>query len=149
AGWPVAHSRSPLIHRHWLAALGIAGSYELFPVAPEDAPAFFRDLPESGLAGCNGTVPLKEIAFAALDEADGVAAALGAVNTLWIEDEKLHGGNTDVHGFLANLDERTPGWDSFPGPALVLGAGGAARAAVYGLLARGFAPVYVLNRTES
>jgi len=149
AGWPVAHSRSPLIHGAWLAGFGIDGSYERLPVPPEEAEVFFSTLGERGLAGCNVTVPLKEIAFRAAAEADPVARALGAANTLWLEDGVLHAANTDVFGFLANLDQRAPGWDADPGAALVLGAGGAARGIVYALAARGFAPITIANRTRA
>lgn len=145
-GWPIAQSRSPLIHGHWLKVHGLAGSYERLPVSPEDFPIFLRDLPVSGFVGGNVTVPHKEAAFAALAEADPVAAALGAANTLWLDGGRLHGANTDAHGFLANLDERAPGWDRDPGPAVVLGAGGAARAIVWALASRGFR-LTLVNRT--
>jgi len=146
-GWPVDKSRSPVIHRYWLDDYGIAGSYDRIPVAPEDAAAFFRDLRRSGLAGCNVTIPHKEIAAAACDVLDPVADALKVANTLWFEGPTLLGANTDVGGFLANLDEGSPGWDQDPGLAVVLGAGGAARAVAYGLSLRDFAPIVVVNRT--
>jgi shikimate dehydrogenase len=145
-GWPIAHSRSPLIHGHWLYIHGIEGTYERIPVEPERAPEFFGQLGDSGLKGVNVTIPHKETAARSVRELDPVAAALGAANTLWLEDGVLHGTNTDVHGFLANMDERQPGWDENPGRALVIGAGGAARAVVHGLLDRGF-EVAVANRT--
>lgn len=145
-GWPVAHSRSPLIHGHWLAKLGLAGTYDRFAVSPEEIAAFLKALPTSGLVGCNVTVPHKEAAFASADRLDDIALAIGAVNTLWVEEGKVMATNTDGPGFLANLDDRVPGWDASPGRALVLGAGGAARAVVWGLLARGFS-VRIANRT--
>lgn len=148
-GHPVAHSRSPLIHGHWLKKHGIDGAYGLRDVAPEEADAFFANFAASGLIGGNVTVPHKEAAFRALAEADEVARALGAANTLWLEDGRLHGGNTDVYGFLANLDAAEPDWTRALGEAVVLGAGGASRAIVYALLSRGVDRVVVANRTLS
>ena len=145
-GWPVKHSRSPAIHKFWLNELGIDGDYVIQPVEPEKAAAFFAGLATSGYVGCNVTVPHKEAAFAAATRRDPAAEATGALNTLWLEDGKLVGANTDPVGFLANLDETTPGWDRTPGPAVVLGAGGAARAIVWALITRGFGPVHVVNR---
>jgi shikimate dehydrogenase len=146
-GWPIAHSRSPLIHGHWLEQLGIAGRYDRIPVPPADIGRFLADLPTSDLVGCNVTVPHKEAAFAAADRLDDVALEIGAVNTLWLEDGRRHATNTDGPGFLANLDDRAPGWSDRPGAALVLGAGGAARAVVWALVRRGYA-VRIANRTE-
>ena len=145
-GWPVKHSRSPVIHRFWLKEHGIDGDYVLKPVEPENIAAFFANFTGSGFVGCNVTVPHKEAAFAAVVQRDPAAAATGALNTLWLEGGKLVGANTDPVGFLANLDEATPGWDRSPGPAVVLGAGGAARAIVWALITRGFGPVHVVNR---
>lgn len=146
-GWPVKHSRSPVIHRFWLNELGIEGDYVIHPVEPENAETFFNTFSASGFVGCNVTVPHKEIAFDACDRRDKAASATGALNTVWLENGKLIGSNTDAIGFLANLDQETPGWDEKPGPAVVLGAGGAARAIVWALITRGFAPVYVANRS--
>lgn len=145
-GWPVKHSRSPAIHKFWLKEFGIDGDYVIQPVEPEKIAAFFAGLPASGYVGCNITVPHKEAAFAAVARRDAAAQATGAVNTLWLEDGRLAGANSDPAGFLANLDEETPGWDKTPGSAVVLGAGGAARAIVWALLTHGFAPVHVVNR---
>jgi shikimate dehydrogenase len=147
-GWPIKHSRSPIIHRHWLAELGIAGDYVRHAVEPENASAFFAEFADGQFIGCNVTVPHKEVAFASVDEADAVATALGAVNTVWLKDGKLLGSNTDAEGFIANLDQLAPGFDANPGPAIVLGAGGAARAVIWALKARGFAPIHVVNRTR-
>jgi len=147
-GWPISQSRSPLIHGHWLAVHGLVGSYERLAVPPEEAEAFFRGLPASGWVGGNVTVPHKEVAFRIASEKDAVAIATGAVNTLWIDGGRLCATNTDAPGFLANLDDRAAGWDADPGVAVVLGAGGAARAVVWGLIARGFR-VRVVNRTRS
>ena len=146
-GWPVKHSRSPAIHKFWLDQLGIDGDYVIHPVEPDKAEAFFAGFADLGFVGCNVTVPHKEAAFAAASRRDKAASATGALNTLWLENGKLAGSNTDPAGFLANLDEETPGWDDKPGPAVVLGAGGAARGIVWALITRGFAPVHVVNRT--
>jgi len=146
-GWPVDHSRSPLIHRHWLRELGLKGDYERLPVAPDQINRLKALLVEGNYVGANVTIPHKEAAFRLADRADSVARELGAANTLWFEDGQLLATNTDGFGFLANLDERLPGWDRNGGKAVVLGAGGAARAIVWALLQRGFAPVLVLNRT--
>src|SRR5579871_5651395 len=132
-GWPVKHSRSPVIHRFWLKELGIAGDYVVQPVEPERAPAFFADFAKSGYVGANVTVPHKEAAFAAVSGMEPAARAIGAVNTLWLERGRLLGTNTDGFGFLANLDQEAPGWDDKPGAAIVLGAGGAARAVLWAL----------------
>jgi len=148
-GYPVAHSRSPLIHNYWLAQHGIDGAYDRVEVAPEAIEAFLSDFEASGLIGANVTVPHKEAAFRAAVELDPVASALGAVNTLWLDDGVLHGANTDVHGFLANLDAAEPEWDRALDEAVVLGAGGASRAIVYGLLSRGVGRVTVANRTRA
>ena len=145
-GWPVKHSRSPVIHRFWLNELGLDGDYVIHPVEPEKVAAFFATFAASGFVGGNVTVPHKEAAFAAVTRRDPAAEATGALNTLWLEDGKLVGANTDPVGFLANLDETTPGWDQTPGAAVVLGAGGAARAIVWALITRGFGPVHVVNR---
>ncbi|MGX1098063.1 shikimate dehydrogenase [Amorphus sp. MBR-141] len=147
-GWPVAHSRSPLIHGHWLKSLGIPGSYDRIAVPPEAADGFFRDFRSSGLTGANVTLPHKIRAASACAGLSEAARAMGAVNTLWWEGDRLLGDNTDAYGFLANLDQRLPGWSDAPATALVLGAGGAARAVVYGLVQRGFR-VVVANRTAA
>ena len=145
-GHPIAHSRSPLLHGFWLRTLGLNGSYERIDVAPEDLERFIRTLAEQGFAGGNVTVPHKTAAMSLVDELDPAARAIGAVNTLWIENGRLCGGNTDAFGFTANLDAEAPGWDSPGGQAVVLGAGGAARAVVHGLLGRGLR-VAIVNRT--
>ena len=144
-GHRVAYSRSPMIHTHWLRTLGLSGTYELVDVAPAAFPEFFRNLADRGYVGGNVTTPHKDAAFRLVDHREGPAKAIGAVNTVWYEGDRLVGGNTDFVGFLANLDESAPGWDQH-GPALVIGAGGAARAIVYALLERGL-EVAVANRT--
>lgn len=147
-GWPVKHSRSPVIHRFWLNAYGIAGDYVIQPVDPADAEGFFRGFLAGPFVGCNVTVPHKEIAFASVDAIEPAGREIGAVNTIWRDGGRLVATSTDGVGFLANLDEGAPGWSDAPGPALVLGAGGAARAVVWALLARGFSPVHVVNRSR-
>ena len=147
-GWPIAHSRSPLIHGYWLSQHGLAGSYERLPVPPVDIGAFLADFGARGFVGGNVTVPHKEAAFAAADRRESSAEETGAANTLWMEGANLCAANTDPHGFLANLDQSQPGWDKHAGDALVLGAGGAARAIVWALTSRGLA-VTVVNRTEA
>jgi shikimate dehydrogenase len=147
-GHPVGHSRSPLIHGHWLREHGLSGSYERIDVPPADLPAFLESLAERGLAGGNVTIPHKEAAFRLVDEASLAARRLGAVNTLWLDGCRLHGDNTDVTGFVADLDQRLgPAWSDAVETALVLGAGGAARAVIAGLLDRGIGTVLVANRT--
>ena len=146
-GHPIAHSRSPKIHGHWLAVHGIAGSYEAVDVAPQELPSFIAGMRENGFRGGNVTIPHKEAVFALVERRDAAAEAIGAVNTLWLEEEgRLCGGNTDAHGFAGNLDEHAPHWVA-NGPAVVLGAGGAARAVVHALKIRGVKDIRVVNRT--
>jgi shikimate dehydrogenase len=145
-GHPVAHSRSPLLHGHWLKTLGIAGAYERADVTEPDFPNFFRDLRVQGYVGANITVPHKEAAFRLVDQKDEAAQAIGAVNTVWYEGDRLVGGNTDAYGFIAHLDASIPGWQETVRRAVVLGAGGAARAVVHALLERGL-EITVVNRT--
>ncbi|HSD55096.1 MAG TPA: shikimate dehydrogenase [Burkholderiales bacterium] len=145
-GHPVAHSRSPMIHGYWLRTLGIPGAYELKDLTPEAFPDFVTHLAANGYVGGNVTVPHKEAAFRLVDKRDEASEAVGAVNTVWLEDGRLMGGNSDTHGFVANLDDRAPGWDVRGARAVILGAGGAARSAAYALATRGFT-VLVVNRT--
>ncbi|MCK5934460.1 MAG: shikimate dehydrogenase [Fulvimarina manganoxydans] len=147
-GWPVWHSRSPLIHGNWLKTYGLAGSYSRVGVPPEEIDDFLRGLKAAGYVGGNVTIPHKERAFAVVDQRDAAAEAIGAVNTLWFEGERLVGGNTDAFGFAKNLDERLSGWADAE-HAVVLGAGGAARAVIFALIDRGVAHVSVVNRTLS
>jgi shikimate dehydrogenase len=146
-GWPITHVRSPIIHNHWLATLGIEGKYTREGVRREDFDRFFKSLSEHGYAGCNVTLPHKEAAFARLDEVDPAAVVVGAVNTVWLDGGRLVGMNSDVPGFLANLDDEAPGWRGDTGHAVVIGAGGAARGIVHGLLSRGVETITVANRS--
>ena len=144
-GWPAAHSRSPLIHHYWLRTLGIEGGYVIEAVPPDEFGDFVFRLSLRGFAGANVTIPHKERALA-LSKPDARARAVGAANTLWFQDGELCSTNTDVEGFINNLDAAAPGWDQ-ASDALVLGAGGAARAVVFGLLERGIRRVHLANRT--
>jgi shikimate dehydrogenase len=144
-GWPAAHSRSPLIHHYWLRTLGIEGGYNIEAVPPEGFAEFVLHLSTHGFVGANVTLPHKERALA-LSLPDARARAVGAANTLWYESGELRSTNTDIEGFINNLDAGAPGWDSVT-DALVLGAGGSARAVVFGLIERGIKRVYLANRT--
>jgi shikimate dehydrogenase len=144
-GWPAAHSRSPLIHHYWLRTLGIEGGYVIEAVPPDDFKDFLLRLSRRGFVGANVTRPHKERALA-LSKPDARASAVGAANTLWFEDGELRSTNTDVEGFIGNLDASAPGWDQ-AAEALVLGAGGASRAVVFGLIERGISRVHLANRT--
>jgi shikimate dehydrogenase len=145
-GHPIKHSRSPMIHGYWLRQLGISGSYEAIDVAPKDFADFVGTLRENGFAGGNVTIPHKGAAFAAAARRNEAAEQIGAVNTLWFEDGHLIGGNTDAEGFAANLDAFEPSWVKAQ-VALVLGAGGAARAVIHALRQRGIRDIRVVNRT--
>ncbi|MFK4721686.1 shikimate dehydrogenase [Bradyrhizobium niftali] len=144
-GWPAAHSRSPLIHHYWLRTLGIAGGYVIEAVPPDDLRDFVLRLSLRGFVGANVTIPHKE-GVLELSTPDARAKAVGAANTLWFEDGELHATNTDVEGFINNLDASAPGWDAAE-EALVLGAGGSARAVVFGLRERGIKRIHLANRT--
>ncbi len=145
-GHPVAHSRSPMLHGYWLERYGIAGSYERVDVPPEKVEEFFDTFRDAGWVGGNVTVPHKTAVIPYLDRIEQAAQAMGAVNTIWWDKGVLVGGNTDAFGFIGNIDELVPGWDEHARRAIVLGAGGAARAAVYGLRGRGL-DVSLCNRT--
>jgi shikimate dehydrogenase len=136
-----------MVHGHWLRKLGLDGAYDLNEVAPDALAGFVSGMRGAGYVGGNVTVPHKQSVFRLVGRCDAAAEAIGAVNTLWFEGDALVGGNTDALGFIGNLDDRAPGWDDGASLALVLGAGGAARAAVYGLLGRGL-DVAIVNRTR-
>jgi shikimate dehydrogenase len=145
-GHPVAHSRSPMLHGYWLRTLAIDGAYEFADVTPENFARFFRALNQNGYVGGNITRPHKEQAFRLVDRREAAAEKIGAVNTVWYENGALIGGNTDWLGIVLSLDNIHPGWDASPGRVVVLGAGGSARASVYGFLERKFS-VAIANRT--
>jgi shikimate dehydrogenase len=144
-GWPAAHSRSPLIHHYWLRTLGIEGGYNIEAVPPEGFAEFVLRLSAHGFVGANITLPHKERALA-LSVPDARARAVGAANTLWYEGRELRSTNTDIEGFINNLDASAKGWNKI-GDALVLGAGGSSRAVVFGLVERGIKHVHLTNRT--
>jgi shikimate dehydrogenase len=145
--WPAGHSRSPLIHNYWIKQHKLDAEYRREAVPPEKFPEFVTHLHEHGYVGANITVPHKETALK-LTEPDERARAVGAANALWYKDGRLRSTNTDVEGFLANLDAVTPGWDRGLSTAVVLGAGGGARAVVYALVTREVRRIYVINRTK-
>ena len=145
-GHPIAHSRSPLLHGYWLKKHGIVGSYEKLDVAPEDLAAFFAGFRDAGWVGGNVTVPHKLAVIPHLDRVDDAVDKMGAVNAIWWVGDELVGGNTDWLGLMGNIDDRVPGWDAGAKRAVVLGAGGASRAAIYGFLSRGL-EVAICNRT--
>jgi shikimate dehydrogenase len=148
-GWPVAHSRSPIIHRYWLKLYGLEGAYELEAVRPEEIGHFLRTLSGRGYAGGNVTLPHKEVALSAADRADVAATEIGAANTLWLDARGLlHATNTDAHGFMTHLSAEAPTWNKDKRPVVVLGAGGAGRAILYGLTKAGAAKILLANRTQ-
>jgi shikimate dehydrogenase len=148
-GWPVEHSRSPSIHRFWLKRYGIDGAYEKEAVPPEELARFLGSLKARGYAGANVTLPHKEEALRLAAFADAAARAIGAANTLWLDGEgRLHASNTDAYGFMTNLNAKAPRWNDGRRPVLVLGAGGAARAILHGLIAHGAASILLANRTR-
>jgi shikimate dehydrogenase len=144
-GWPVEHSRSPLIHDYWIRQFGLQAAYRREAVPPERFADFIAHLADHRYVGANVTVPHKETALE-LSKPDALAQAVGAANTLWLDDGVLRSSNTDVEGFVASLDAGIPGWAKIVERAVVLGAGGAARAVVFGLLARGVGRIHVVNR---
>ena len=147
-GWPISHSLSPAIHSYWLKKYGVDGEYVKAAVEPKDFALFIKDLAVNGFCGGNITVPHKIEAHRLCERLDAAAEAIGAVNTVWFDDGRLAGSNTDAFGFLANLDSNAAGWDRGGGPAVVIGAGGAARAIVWALRQRGFEDIRIANRTK-
>jgi shikimate dehydrogenase len=151
-GWPVEHSRSPVIHKFWLDQHQLDGDYSKIPVRPDDLEEFLSGIQRHGFIGGNITLPHKEQACNLVDILDPVAERLGAVNTVWVENGQLYGKNTDGYGFLANLDQEAKGWDSprtRSHAAIILGAGGASRAIIDAVHSRGFSDIRLINRTVS
>lgn len=147
-GWPVEHSRSPVIHRYWLKLYGLEGAYEKEAVRPEELQGFLRSLGDRSYVGANVTLPLKEAALASAESADQAAEAIGAANTLWLDAAgTLHASNTDAYGFMTHLTQEAPDWNKGERPVVVLGAGGAARAIVYALVEGGASKIMIVNRT--
>jgi shikimate dehydrogenase len=146
-GWPVEHSRSPVIHRYWLKLYGLDGAYEKEAVRPEGLAGFLRALAAKGYAGANVTLPHKEAALALAAHADDAARTIGAANTLWLDERgALQASNTDSYGFVTHLKEKAPDWNKAKRPVVVLGAGGAARAVLHGLLAANATKILIANR---
>jgi len=149
-GWPVAHSRSPLIHNHWIHQHHLNGAYGIFPVKPEQLQTAIHGLRALGIAGCNITIPHKVEAMRHVDWLHPLAQRVGAINTIVVQaDGSLHGYNNDGYGYIQSLLEAQPDWRASAGPAVVIGAGGAARAIVVALLDAGATEVRVINRTHS
>lgn len=147
-GWPVMHSRSPLIHNHWFDKQGLTGRYVPLAIAPERLQAALRALPALGFAGCNLTIPHKQAAMAWVDEVHETARLIGAISCVTVRaDGSLLGSNNDAFGFMRNLKQSQPQWRASDGPAVVIGAGGGARAVCHGLLAQGVQEVRVVNRS--
>lgn len=147
-GWPVGHSLSPLLHNYWLERYGIYGAYVPLPVAPENLEAVTQALPRAGFGGWNVTVPHKEAMLALVDRVEPLAERVGAVNTVVVQEGgTLLGHNTDVYGFMENLTRQQPGWKENTERALVLGAGGAARAVIVGLQEAGVEEIECCNRS--
>ncbi len=145
-GWPVKQSRAPIIHGYWIEKHGIDADFRLEAVPPEAFPAFLASLAERGYVGGSATMPHKQMALA-LTQPDERARAIGAANAIWLDRGTLRSTNTDVVGFIAGLDEASPGWERRAEKAVVFGAGGAARAVVYGLIRRGVGRIHLYNRT--
>jgi shikimate dehydrogenase len=148
-GWPISHSRSPLIHGYWLRRYGIDGAYGIEAIPPEALGDFLRNLGCGRYAGCNITIPHKEAAFPHVLIADAATRRLGAINTVYRRNGATWGTNTDGEGFLANVASCLPGWHAAGRRAVLLGAGGAARAVAGALIDAGASSVAVVNRTES
>jgi shikimate dehydrogenase len=146
-GWPIEHSRSPLIHGYWLRRYGIEGAYTKEAVAPENVRGFLTSLDVRGLSGCNVTVPHKEAAFSVAADKDPSAIAVGAANTVWLENGRLCAANTDTYGLMTHLTRTAPQWADRDAPVSILGAGGAARAIVYGFMEASVGEIRVFNRT--
>jgi shikimate dehydrogenase len=145
-GYPARHSRSPMLHGYWIKRYGLDADYRAEEIPPGEIREFLTHLADHGYVGCNVTMPHKDIAFE-LSEPDERAIAVGAANTLWLENGRLRSTNTDIEGFLGALDAAAPGWDQRTSEAIVLGAGGAGRALVYGLIERGIGSIHLVNRT--
>lgn len=149
-GWPVAHSRSPLIHNHWINKHGLNGAYGLFPVEPSNLEAAIRGIHALGIAGCNITIPHKVNAMAFVDWVHPLAQRMGAINTIVAQpDGTLHGFNNDGFGFIQSLMYSQPTWSAHSGPIVVMGAGGAARGILVSLLDAGATRIRLINRTHS
>lgn len=149
-GWPIAHSRSPLVHGHWLKRYGVSGYYVPVALSPDAFREGFLAMAKLGFRGTNVTIPHKEMALSLASVVSEEARAIGAANTITFgENGTIYADNTDGYGFLANLRDQAPAWDPVAGPALVLGAGGASRAIVHALRGAGAPEIWIANRTEA
>lgn len=148
-GWPVSHSRSPRLHGHWLGTLSLDGAYVPLPVHPDRFAGAVKALADLGFRGANVTIPHKQAAFTVCDVVDATAQRAGAVNTLVFRDGRIEGSNTDGFGFLESVRDQAPGWHPQAGPAVLLGAGGAARAIAAALLDAGCPRVTLVNRSRN
>lgn len=149
-GWPIAHSRSPSIHNHWIKQHGLNGAYVLLPVDPANLKDALKGLSALGFAGCNLTIPHKVMALPMMDRVDETARRMGAINTIVVEaDGSLSGYNNDGFGYVQSLLAAQPDWRADAGPALIVGAGGAARAVIVSLAEQGATDIRVCNRTDS
>ena len=149
-GWPIAHSRSPSIHNHWIQQHGLNGAYVLLPVDPANLQAALKGLSALGFAGCNLTIPHKVMALSLVDRIDATARRMGAINTIVVEaDGSLSGYNNDGYGYIQSLRDAYPQWRADAGPVLVMGAGGAARAVIVSLAEQGAKDIRICNRTAS
>ncbi|WP_299045117.1 shikimate dehydrogenase [uncultured Tateyamaria sp.] len=148
-GSPIAHSKSPQLHRHWLKTLGLRGDYIPMDVSAQDLKTVLRTLPKAGFVGVNITIPHKEVALEIADLVTDRATLIGAANTLiFRKDGQIHADNTDGYGFIENLKAGAPDWKAGDGPATVLGSGGAARAVIASLLEAGVPEILLTNRTR-
>lgn len=148
-GWPIGHSRSPILHRYWLEKLGIAGYYIPVGLRPENFESAIRAMPKLGFKGANITIPYKETVLSLATSVSDRASLIGAANTIVFgNDGSIRADNTDGYGFLENIKQQTPDWKGSNGPAIVLGAGGASRAVVSALLSDGAPEVRISNRTK-
>jgi len=147
-GWPVMQTRSPMLHNYWFGKHGLAGSYVPLAVKPEGLKAALRGLPALSFSGCNLTIPHKQAAMEIVDEVDVTAKRIGAISCIVVRpDGSLTGSNNDYYGFIHNILDFVPDWNAGAGPVAVMGAGGGARAVVYGLLERGAREIRLVNRT--
>ncbi|HWL31626.1 MAG TPA: shikimate dehydrogenase [Xanthobacteraceae bacterium] len=147
-GWPISQSRSPALHNYWIAQHGLAGSYVPLAIPPERLEGALRALPALNFSGCNLTIPLKQDALRIVDEVDITAKTIGAISCVVVRpDGSLAGSNNDWYGFVHNILELAPDWRADAGPAVVIGAGGGARAVIYGLMQRGAREIRLCNRT--
>lgn len=148
-GWPIAHSRSPLIHNYWLKSLGIDGQYDRVAVEPAQLEQFLRSLPASEYVGCNVTLPHKELALPAIDHIDESVKSIGALNTVYIRNGKTYATSTDGDGFLQNLQANHPNFDAHGKTIVILGAGGSAKAIIERLLRAAVAEIIIVNRSAA